>query len=111
MKNIQVIDSADNCTFSLFQATDEEFGVIFPGNGQDMEFSDELFSRLGEAQWAKIMTPLWQRPILKSEANGIHGTLFFGFKAKRSLFPESKRERDYPASYFNEAQRQMYNLI
>ena len=37
MKNIQIIDRAENATFSLFQATDEEFDAIFPGDGQDME--------------------------------------------------------------------------
>lgn len=30
MKNVQVIDGATNATFSLFQATDEEFAAIFP---------------------------------------------------------------------------------
>jgi len=28
MKNIQVIDGAANCTFSIFQATDEEFALL-----------------------------------------------------------------------------------
>jgi|GEM_PF-2911166 len=31
MKNIQVIDGAQNCTFSIFQATREEFSLLFPG--------------------------------------------------------------------------------
>lgn len=30
MKNIQVIDGALNCTFSIFQATDGEFRLLFP---------------------------------------------------------------------------------
>ena len=30
MKNVQVIDRADNATFSIFQATGEEFVLIFP---------------------------------------------------------------------------------
>jgi hypothetical protein len=29
VKNIQVIDGAVNCTFSIFQATDQEFAVLF----------------------------------------------------------------------------------
>ena len=36
MKNIQIIDGADNCTFSIFQATDEEFSLIFPEPLQDI---------------------------------------------------------------------------
>jgi len=35
MKNIQVIDRADNCTYSIFGATDEEFESIFP-NGTEI---------------------------------------------------------------------------
>jgi hypothetical protein len=31
MKNIQIIDGADNATYSIFQATDDEFA-----NGLDM---------------------------------------------------------------------------
>ena len=30
MKNIQIIDGALNATFSVFQATDDEFASIFP---------------------------------------------------------------------------------
>lgn len=35
MKNIQVIDGAQNATFSVFQATDEEFALLFP-DGTDI---------------------------------------------------------------------------
>lgn len=42
MKIIQVIDGADNATFSLFQATDEEFAILFPGEGQDMALSEDI---------------------------------------------------------------------
>ena len=34
MKNIQVIDCALNCTFSIFQATDEEFALFFQRSGR-----------------------------------------------------------------------------
>jgi hypothetical protein len=37
MKNIQIIDGAENATFSIFQATDEEFTLIFPRAGQNLE--------------------------------------------------------------------------
>src|SRR6185437_5384901 len=37
LRNIQIVDGADNATFSIFQATNEEFHEIFPGPGQDME--------------------------------------------------------------------------
>jgi hypothetical protein len=34
MKNIQVIDDALNCSFDVFEATDEEFALLFPGAGR-----------------------------------------------------------------------------
>ena len=46
MKNVQVIDGADNCTYDIYQFTDEEFAVVFPGDGQDVEFAEELYDRL-----------------------------------------------------------------
>lgn len=36
MKNIQIIDGAANATFSVFQATEEEYAAIFPDR-RDME--------------------------------------------------------------------------
>ncbi len=108
MKNIQVIDGADNCTFSIFQATDEEFNAIFPGEGQDIEFSEDMIERLGEENCIKFVAPIWERPIRKSEAMGIHGTLYYEFLNKRKYFPNSKREKDYASSSINAAQRRMF---
>ena len=46
MKNIQIIDGALNCTYSLFQATDEEFALLFPEPRQDIQYAEEdLLSR------------------------------------------------------------------
>lgn len=106
MKNIQIIDGAQNCTFSVFQATEDEFQLIFPMPGQDIEFAEDLIQRTEENSRALDM--LWQRPIIKQNANGIHGTLFYEFEGKRHLFPATKRERDWDSSALNTAQRRMY---
>lgn len=106
MKNIQVIDGADNCTFPIFQATAEEFALIFP-NGTDLEFAEELAARL-EKEGHAFPVALWERPIRKAEAMGIHGTLFYGFAAKRHHFPSSKREKDFNPAGLNPAQRRLY---
>lgn len=42
MKNIQVIDGALNCTFSIFQAFDEEFALLFPEAGQEIQYAEDL---------------------------------------------------------------------
>ena len=42
MKNIQVIVDALTCTFEIFAATEEEFSLIYPSQGQDVEFVSDL---------------------------------------------------------------------
>jgi len=108
LKNIQIIDSADNATFSIFQATDDEFALIFPGDGQDLEIVEDLFARLGEDRASKLLLPLWNRPIHKADAVGIHGTLFYDYERKRKHLPTSKREIDRAPTQINAAERDLY---
>jgi len=42
MKNIRVIDGALNCTFSIFQATEDEFVLLFPDPRQDIQYAEDL---------------------------------------------------------------------
>ncbi|BBU60451.1 hypothetical protein MSC49_03860 [Methylosinus sp. C49] len=107
MKNIQIIDGADNATFSIFQATDAEFEAIFP-DCRDIELAEDLFARLGEIRARAVVEPMWDRPILKRDAFGIHGTLFYGWFDKRKHLPSSKREVDFEHSSINAAQRRLF---
>jgi len=92
MRNIQVIDDALNCTYSIFAAEDAEFELLFP-DGTDVEFNDELFSRLGEAEAADLLRKVWARPVNKKTVVGIHGTLFYGLGHKKMYYP-TKRESE-----------------
>src|SRR5262245_38778442 len=103
MKNIQIIDGADNCTFSIFQAADAEFAILFPADGQDIQFAEDL-----DQTGCEVLTAIWERPVRKQDAHGIHGTIFYGFGRKRVHFPTTKRERDWPAGSLNAAQRRLY---
>lgn len=105
VKNVQIIDGASNATFSIFQATDAEFASIFP-DGTDMELIEDLAARLGQAEAGRCLGPLWQRPILKRDAQGIHGTLFYD-NADREI-PATKREVDWDPSSLNPAQRALF---
>jgi len=107
MKNIQIIDGAANATFSLFQATDDEFDAIFP-DGRDMELSEDFHARVGNRRAREILTPIWERPILKRDAQGLHGTLFYDWSAKRHHLPASKREVDVDDRAINAAQRRLF---
>ena len=91
MKNIQVIDGAVNAAYTIFAVTEDEFCLIFPGDGQDIEVIEDMVARLGDDRVGKIMAPVWDREIPKPEVCGIHGTLFYGLAEKRKYY-ESKRE-------------------
>jgi hypothetical protein len=106
MKNIQIIDGAVNATFSVFQATEEEYASIFP-NGRDMELIEDLIERLGD-EAGRMLAPIWERPILKRDALGIHGTLFYDNQRTQRKIPHSKREVDWDDSSINQAQRNLF---
>lgn len=107
MKNIQVIDGAANATFSVFQATGEEFTAIFP-DGRDIELVEDLIERIGEEAAGLVLGALWRRPILKRDALGIHGTLFYDNAERRNHIPHSKREVDWDDRSVNQAQRDLF---
>jgi hypothetical protein len=107
LKNIQIIDGANNATFSIFQATSEQFDVIFP-DGRDMELVEDLIQRVGKANALRALEPLWDRPILKRDAMGIHGTLFYDNRSRWDHIPASKREVDTDPLAINSAQRALF---
>lgn len=111
MKNIQVIDGADNADFSFFQATEDEFLSIFPKPGQDLEYAEAYERRVGDAKATEVLNEIWKRPIHKRDVVGVAGTLFYNWKSKVKYWPKSKREVDRNPSGLNEAQRMLYKSI
>lgn len=89
MKNIQVIDGAQNATFSVFQATDEEFDLLFP-DGADVAFLCDIEDRLTEEQQNRVFNALWSRPVDKKTVQGIHGTYFVDLDRRQVFFPTRK---------------------
>jgi hypothetical protein len=92
MKNVQVIDEALNCTYGIFAAEDKEFEKLFP-DGTDIEFNDDLFTRLGESEATTLLGKIWKRPVYKKSVIGIHGTLFYGMSHKKQYYP-TKRDSE-----------------
>ncbi|MDB5709131.1 MAG: hypothetical protein JWL96_1201 [Sphingomonas bacterium] len=107
MKNVQVIDRADNATFSIFQASDEAFAAIFPDD-RDIEFIEDFVERVGSERAGSILGPLWERPVLKRDAQGLHGTLFYEWADRRKHWPATKREVDWDERAINTAQRLLF---
>lgn len=108
MKTIQIIDGADNSAFNLFRATDEEFAYLFPKPGQDLEIVEEALARHHPDFFNQMLVDLWSRPIHKSNAEGIHGTLFYNYAEKAHHLPASRREIDRDPLQIDPATRDLY---
>ena len=93
MKHIQVIDSAINCSYSLYAVDDSDFAIIFPKPGQNVEFMEEIVERLGETLMGQLVLRSTTLRMDKTTVVGIRGTLFFGLLNKRKYYP-NKRDDD-----------------
>ena|SRR5215831_6676640 len=87
MKNVLVIDGAENCEYQIFAMTDDEFSVVFPGDKQNVEFIEDLVDRIGDDGVAALLGPVWKREVKKPHVMGIHGTLFYQLYWKKKFYP------------------------
>jgi hypothetical protein len=90
MKNIQIIDGAMNCSYDLFSVTEDEFSVLFPEVGQDIEFIEDVIERVGDKSLGEMMRHVWKRPVRKPDVVGIHGTFFYELSWKKKYYPTKK---------------------
>jgi len=96
MKNIQVIDGAENCTYDIFSLDENDFIEIFPGN-QDVEFAEDFQERVGSEKATEILSRLWRNRVDRKKVIGIHGTIFFQLQFKKQYYP-TKKEREMTVS-------------
>ena len=97
MKNVLIVDGAENCEYSIFAMTDEEFREVFPGENQNVEFIEDLVDRIGDDRVAKLLMPVWKREIEKPNVDGIHGTLFYQLYGKKKFYPTKNDMEMRPA--------------
>ncbi|MBX8495024.1 hypothetical protein [Pseudomonas cichorii] len=86
MKNIHIIDGAENCVYDIFSVTDEEFDKIFP-KGTNIAFIDEVYARGSESVLDMVFKNIWSRPVRKSYVQGIHGIIFYELDEKKVYYP------------------------
>ncbi len=91
MKNIQIIDGAENCVYDIFAATDEEFALIFK-NEADIAFIDEVYASGSEQLLDTAFDNIWQRRIKKADVQGIHGVIFYELGRKKVYYSTRKDE-------------------
>ncbi|WP_342655275.1 hypothetical protein [Pseudomonas sp. F3-2] len=92
MKNIQIIDGALNCVYDIFSCDEASFNTLFPA-GTDIAFSSEIWEREEDVELESIFRRLWESPVPKSQAMGIHGIIFYGLDDKKQYYP-SRRDED-----------------
>jgi hypothetical protein len=91
MKNIMVIDGAENCVYDVFAVPEEDFALIFPGN-TDVAFIEDVERRPNAAAVFEALKRSWSNRIRKRDAMGIHGLLFYQLYEKRRYYPTLRDE-------------------
>ncbi len=89
-------------------ATDDEFGQYFRPLVRTWKSRRIFVERVGEADANLDSNAIWERPILKRDVNGIHGTLYSTTNRRRRHLPTSKREVDLDDSSINAPQRRLF---
>lgn len=93
-----MIDGATNAAYDIWSISDELFALLFPEEGQNIEFiedfTERVWSHLSDSERERLYAQWWANPVPKSEVQGIDGTLFYELKsAKQGSYP-NKRESD-----------------
>jgi len=91
MKNIMVIDGAENCVYDVFAVPDDDFALIFP-EGTDIAFIEDVERRANAEAVFEALERAWSNRIPKREAAGIHGTVFYQLYGKRKYYPTLRDE-------------------
>lgn len=89
MKNVLVVDGAKNCVYDIFQFTEEQFSIVFPGD-TDIAFIDDVESNNDSETFKQAFDGVWDRWLAKASVNGIHGTLFYELGYKKAYYPTRK---------------------
>ena len=87
MKNIQVIDGAENCVYDIFSVTRQEYELIF-SQGTDVAFIDDVYDRENKNILDNMFTKIWKRRVVKKDAMGIHGVLYYELSEKKQYYPD-----------------------
>ena len=91
-RTILIVDGALNCAYDCFDAEPEFFDVIFPGDGQDIEFIEDFLERCGD-EYDEAFMRMWRRPVARKDIRGIDGILFYELTHKKKFYP-NKRDSD-----------------
>lgn len=90
MKNIMVVDKSQDYFFDVHSVSDEDFLQIFPGNGQNIEFNDDLYARFDIENLNDVFHRMWHARIANKNAKGLHGILFYEDHDRKPFYKNKK---------------------
>jgi hypothetical protein len=99
MKNIQVIDGAENCVYDIFQASDEEFSPIFC-DGRDIAFIDEVYESGGPLRIERGIQPDLAQTNQEERHERNPRTAVLSAAGEEDLLPVAKRRRGRQSGRF-----------
>ena len=91
MRNIQIIDKADNCVYDIFQIEESGFELDFKNNS-DIAFIEDLERRQDWLEISSVLEKMRLKRIPKIKADGMHGIIFYGLLSKRKYYPTLRDE-------------------
>jgi len=94
VKNIQVIDSAQNAVYDIFAAPAHVDLVFLPGTA--IAFSQEIATRPDADKVFDVLNGIWGSRLAKTDVVGTHRTLFYGLRHKRQYYPTLRDEAINP---------------
>jgi hypothetical protein len=89
MRNVQIMDGADNASHSVYAVSDGDLSVLFPA-GTDIDFAGDLTTRIGLPEASRILSPLWGNELDQAKICGIQGTIIYELLDKRLYFPDRR---------------------
>lgn len=91
MKNIQIIDGAQNSVFEIYAIPDALFSVLFP-KGADVAFAKECSKKIPKSD--NRLKALYKKRLNKKSVQGIHGTLHLDSSLVEPKFFPTRRESE-----------------
>jgi hypothetical protein len=82
---------------------------LFPEPGQEIQYAEDLPLLPGQDEIAAALSRIWERPVRKRDANGIHGTIFYELGRYKAYY-HAKREDGIEPSAVNHAQRKLFGI-
>jgi hypothetical protein len=84
--------------------------LLFPEPRQDIQYAEDLVLLPHQQGVGAALKQIWERPIRKQDALGIHGTLFYQLERYKAWYREKREDAVEPLAV-NKAQRRLFGIV